>query len=94
MEFVEFMKAYRDFGYFGLWIATIILFYRDLVAAKKEMLAITIQTTIALDKSSTAMADGTVAAKELKSEVAALRSGNDKFEAFLRGRDDAKRDIR
>lgn len=92
MDLIEWLKAYRDLGYFGLWIATLIVMYKDQRKERNEQIKLTIQITNALDKSTSAINDSTSTSKQLISEVNSLKVGNENFVAFLKGRDDGRRD--
>lgn len=92
MEFVDFLKAYRDLGFLGLWVITLIVFYKELKASKDEMVDVAIKQIAALEHSATVTRDNSAAVSELRQEITELKSSNDNFKEFLRGRDEGRKE--
>ncbi len=91
-ELLEFLKVYKDFGVAGLFIAlelvTVWLFYKELKNGKSELVAMTKMVTMALDNAATAIEDMNTKSDANTRSVNDIRNQNEKFQAFLQGRDD------
>lgn len=98
MEIVEFLKAYKDFGYLGLFIATLYVCYREMKSrqaestataekSKAEVVAITEKVTKALDISAAAINTSSQKHEEVTRSVEAMKATTSELVAVLKDRD-------
>ncbi len=94
-EIVELLKIYKDYGVAGLFIAlellTVFFFYKELKSSKKEMVDMTVQVTTVADKAANAIEEMNKASMDVKTGMDQLKSQNNEFISFLRGRDEHRR---
>ena len=94
-EIIELLKVYKDFGTAALFIAllliTVYFFYKELKASKQEVVAMTEKMTTVADKSAAAIVDINKTCGELKESLDEVRTQNNEFVSFLKGRDDGHR---
>ena len=91
-ELLEFLKVYKDFGVAGLFIAlelvTVWLFYKELKNSKEELVTMTKLVITALDSAANAIEDMNSKSDASTKSVNDIRTQNEKFQAFLQGRDE------
>ncbi len=94
-EILEFLKVYKDFGVAGLFIClelfTVYFFYKELKNSKNEMIEMTIKVITIADKATNAIEESSKLSLDVKIGMDQTRAQNNEFMAFLRGRDEHRR---
>ncbi len=90
-ELLEFLKAYKDLGWAGLFLFTVYVFYKDLKSAKNESVEMTIKVTQALDNATSVNEDSIDVHKDVIKALDESKHNNQNFIEFLKGRDDERR---
>ncbi len=93
-EILELLKVYKDFGVAGLFLClyliTVYFFYKNMQAGKIEAVAMTERVVLMLDKAANAINEMSRVSMEEKASLDQMRSQNNEFISFLRGRDERR----
>ncbi len=94
-EIMELLKIYKDFGiatfFIALELGTVFFFYKHLNKSKDDAVTTTEKVITALDKASNALLESSRASGEIKDGMDHMRTQNNEYIAFLKGRDEHRR---
>lgn len=91
MEFMEFVKTYKDIGITGVWLLTLWKFYSDLKEHKKEAVALIERYATSLDQANNAINRSSNTMDGVSKSIQESRQQTSEFIAFVRGRDDGSK---
>ncbi len=91
VEFLEFLKAYKDVGWAGACLYIIFVFYKELKSSNAEKVDMTIKMIQALDQSSTAMEESTATQKDMRRAIDDNKANTQSVIDFIKGQNDERR---